>query len=360
LQYNYLDDFFRNIIHYCKKHGFKINSDNISIEHINSVTYIHYKNTALKRIKIKTSNNNKLFLDINIPELIQDHFFIINDVKYIPTLYIADEPIVIKKFSILLYSLFAPITIYHKKQAGKPHCILLGNNIPIEYFFRVLFRSKVDSYLSWLKLNPISYNDLDILQYFQTIFSNIRSYDDVIENINNLFFDNWTKELYSRFYDIEPSIVDVIKLAINKKNNNNYSFTDLRFKRIIFIEPLLRPITKIVTRGIIGQMKGTDQFYLNIKPEAIVQFFINQLQRNYLFDVCSGYSSIIAYKASFKNPFSEKKKNTNRSILPKTIADIHQSHKYRICPVTVSSQKPGETISLVPNQKIESKFGMFI
>jgi hypothetical protein len=127
----------------------------------------------------------------------------------------------------------------------------------------------------------------------------------------------------------------------------------------MFIEPLLRPITKIVTRGIIGQMKGTKQSYLNIKPEAIIHFFINQLKRNYLFDVCSGYSSIIAYKASFKNPFSKLKKNNTRSNLPKSIADIHASHKHKICPVTISSQKPGETVSLVPNQEIEPKFGIF-
>lgn len=197
------------------------------------------------------------------------------------------------------------------------------------------------------------------MQYFKTIFNNVNSYTDIINTINSLFFDDWTKELYSKFYNIKPTITEVIKLAINKKITANYSFTDLHFKRIMFIEPLLRPITKIVTKGIIGQMKGTDQIYLNVKPEAIIQFFIKQLQRNYLFDVCSGYSSIIAFKASFKNPFSKKKKNTNRSVLPKSIADIHESHKHKICPVTVSSQKPGETISLVPNQKIEPKFGIF-
>jgi len=75
------------------------------------------------------------------------------------------------------------------------------------------------------------------------------------------------------------------------------------------------------------------------------------LSGNYIYDTKNLYSSILQPKATFVTPGMETP--------PAAVKHLHESHYGRICPITVSSQKPGETISLISNVKLD-KFGLFI
>ena len=63
------------------------------------------------------------------------------------------------------------------------------------------------------------------------------------------------------------------------------------------------------------------------------------------------YSGIQTHKASFMNPNSEKP--------PREISAVHKSHFGRICPITISAKKPGESVSIVPSTKV-NKYGLFV
>jgi len=43
---------------------------------------------------------------------------------------------------------------------------------------------------------------------------------------------------------------------------------------------------------------------------------------------------------------------------PPSIADIHKTHLGKICPITVSSIKPGEMISIIPETYLDI-YGQF-
>ena len=74
------------------------------------------------------------FISLDIPELL-DHFFVLNGAKYIPSLYIVDLPISIKKNSISIYSLFNPVSFF----ISKNYIIVSGRNIPMSRFFSFFY-----------------------------------------------------------------------------------------------------------------------------------------------------------------------------------------------------------------------------
>ena len=60
---------------------------------------------------------------------------------------------------------------------------------------------------------------------------------------------------------------------------------------------------------------------------------------------------MLQHKAYMLSPNAEQ--------APSMIADLHPSHYKRICPTSISSQNPGETIYVVAETKLDM-FGQFI
>ncbi len=77
------------------------------------------------------------------------------------------------------------------------------------------------------------------------------------------------------------------------------------------------------------------------------------LSGNNLYSVVNGFSGLLSLKGSFENPKSQ-------SELPRSISNIHQNYKGKICPVTISNKSPGVVSSLVPDQKIDLRYGLFL
>ena len=131
-------------------------------------------------------------------------------------------------------------------------------------------------------------------------------------------------------------------------------FIDLRFKRLTFIEPLLRPYFKSITQASSLLLKGIQPRTLNIKLDSIVKKgFFGDLDGNSLYDLVNGFSGILSHKASFKNPFGKGE-------LPKEVSSIHFTHKGRICTSSISNHDPGQIINLIPDQDIDYRYGIFM
>ncbi len=349
-QYGYIEEIIQIGFNYLLKHGLK--TTNVNITNQPNMSYDSYKRTCANLYNISIHNNkDQKFLSLIIPELISETFFILYGSKYIPSLYIIDEPIAIKEFSINLYSLFAPVTIYCKNR----RVIILGHNIPLKRFFQLLFDDKQClEYLEQLGLENIKLeNRTDVIDYFANLFNTKQCPDAIISRINSLVFDDWTNGLYHSFYDHYPTIESVIKLAVymfnNKKDND---FINLKKKRLIFIEMLFKPLFKSISLAVRNLINNKNIDFLNIKSDDIIKKFINPLGMMFQYDIVNGYSSLISHKASFKNPYGKNQ-------LPACVSNMHSTYKNRICPTTVTNTDPGITISLVPNQNIDFKYGRF-
>jgi len=329
------------------------NPINPNVDIIPDVAYNRINHFATSIIKINLVPKNT-FIQFSFPELIDGMFFKLNGVLYCPILYILDEPIILKKKSILLKSLFQPITLFLENRRA----IFMGVNIHINDFLQLLTHSWTDEekYIieTELKVNLHSKSINELIDLFSKKLNTDKTYMAIKTKINSVFFDGWSMELFQKFYDIYPDIDNVLKIAIKRRiSDQNDAFTDLRHKRLSFIEPLLNPFSKAIRQASLSLIKGNQPRQTLLNFDSIIKMFFNELHGNVFYDTVNGLSSILAHKATFKNPFGTER-------LPSSVSAIHPTHKGRICPNTISNHDPGEMVSLVPNQKIDLETGRFI
>jgi hypothetical protein len=250
----------------------------------------------------------------------------------------------------MLYSLFKTITIFHKD--GR--VIFLGNNITISKFFRLFYDFNDAKYICETVFNS-KYTD-DSLDNVKRYFSKILNcnMDDIYQKIDDLFFDDWTVELYCKCYNLNnPTLKDILDLSL-KVIEERPSVIDLNHRRLVFIEHLMRPLITAVSTLVMMLMNGRQILKFPMDSVSIIDYFFSDkgLQSNFFYDIDNGYNGLLSLKASFKSPGGDK-------AMPSEISSIHPTYKGRICPTTVSNKSTGQVIALVPEQKIDLKFGLF-
>jgi hypothetical protein len=351
-QYALIPELVRLCFKYLKTHGFEYDEEMYNEEVIDDIAYMSKHHFATIIIKVKVNTNPKVmpFLEIVIPKLIEGQFYRLNGTLYIPQFYIADEPITLKKNSISLYSLFNPITIY----GAENRIILLGNNVPISRFLKLFYTNDEIKALDFpFEINSSNESIEAVLKNFSNVLGIPPVKEDIVKKLNDLFFDDWTAELYQEYYGINPDLKSILE-KICSMDSDEISFIDIKHKRLIFIEYLLSPLFKAVTAATKRLVtENHNPKLLQIRLGDIVKHFFNDLKKANRYDSVNGFSGIINLKGNFKNP-----KGGNE--LPSEVSNVHPSFKGKIDPITVSNTNPGESITLVPEQNLKSlKFGIF-
>ncbi len=305
------------------------------------------------QVKVKdssTKSGKKTILSFKIPDLIDGAFFYLKGSYYCPTCYILDKPISIKKNSIMIYGLFNSLTIYTKNKRA----IFLGHNIPISYFLPLLENEKLQKeFETKFNLKHITHSEATILKYYSDKFECKPTMKSILEQLNNFILDDYTKKLYSACYNMKKvSVKKILKKAIKMSlMDKQPSFVNLDNKRIVFIELLLEPIFKKCSSAAIQASKKFNINSLECKSNDVLKNFSKKLDQQFLYESVNMFSGLSIFKCAFLNPGS--------SSAPSSIASIHKSHFNTICPITMSAQTPGETVSIVPDLKI-NKIGLFL
>ncbi len=373
-QYALLDEFMTLIISYVSKQNnnyLQLHSKTCNPR----ITYQGIYNTELLQVETHVNSTNikdqtvstKLFFKLLVPKLINGTFFMINGNYYIPTLYILDKPIVIKKKSIKLYSLFNSLSI----SLSHDIATFTRANIPLMYLFSTfletpdeiqLYKDIADKYK--IKYNPKT--EAEILNYFgHNINRNTR--EDIIKYFEDLFFDDYTKYLYKNCYkDLFTEETLTLKNVLIQSmtmllQNKIPEYIDLHHKRLVFMELLLSPLFKRIGNLAQQAARGFYPDYMKIDQLQILKHFLSShdkskkgsegMSGNYLYDTVNLMSGMLSHKVSMVNPGS-----TNP---PSSISNTHPSHLRRVCPISVSNQKPGEVVSVLPTAQFDN-CGQFI
>lgn len=363
-QYNLIPEFISVCFDYASRFG--LICDDREIQILNDDSYHYTNHYAFDKYRVRFKGEKKNFLELDIPTLIDDTFFKLKGVYYMPLIYILDEPIAFKKNSIKITSLFKPITLY----TNDNRMIIDGNNIPISRFLRIYESDEtiIEKLCEQFKTQYVRESQDESVFKLSNTLGLVNDVDVIHSYIEDVFFDKWTKDLYSAYYDKKDvSMLTIFEIILSRLySNENSEFNDLNYKRLVFIELLLDPLFKAFNKLMMKLQSNELINQVPIKANAIIQHFyssgnsgigsskmVKGLSGNNLYSVVNGYTGLLGLKASLENPKSQ-------SELPRSVSSIHPTYKNKICPVTISNKNPGVVSSLVPNQKIDLRYGKFL
>ena len=322
-------------------------------------TYIGINHSLFTQVEVEidvVGVGQKQFVTFLIPTLINETFFILNGIYYVPTIYIFDKPIVIKKKSIKLSSTFNSITVYDKL------ITFMGSNIPAMYFLDI-FLSNTDPEQAKIKhdfattfgINPITISETDLLTYFSNIFKCDPYRNEIKNHFHKIFFDDYTKILYEQCYNLkddELTITNLLKIALQLGQNEDEDvFIDLNQKRLVFIEVLLQPFFKRIASIATQASRGFVINEINMDQLELVKNFYTNLHNKFIYDNVNAFDTMLSHKTHLLSPNAEN--------APGNIANLHPTHYKKLCPISVSSQNPGETVYTIAEAKIDI-FGQFL
>ena len=355
-QYKLIEDFMKLIVDYISsqsKNSLVI--DTISIIDMPDYCSIYESHFISISVYLKNVKPPSIFLKLIIPKLVSDCFFILNGNYFVPTLYMIDKPIVLKKKSLKFTGLFNSISVFEKLVT------FIGKGMPVNHFVS-MFINDNDDQLKFVQENineniqsftPIP--EKELYSFFQNIFYCKNNKETIIEFAEKLFFDPYTKLLYEKCYNMkqdEINLNNILMLSLKIKNNvYKYRFIDLNHKLLIFLEALLSPLLKKVGIIAVNAARGASINMIQMQQMAIVKYFNVDLTNKFIYDNVNAFSGMLIHKVDMLNPGSKTS--------PSVIAELHPTHFKRICPISVSSQNPGETLYIVPGTKIDF-LGQFI
>ena len=370
-QYNRILPFIENAINFLsQQYNEYLEIIDISIQE--RVNYMGVYNSKFSKVEIitknKIDNKESVFTTFYVPTLLMNNYFYLNGCYYLPCLYLVDYPISVKKKSMKISSMFNSITFYQKDEI----VIFTRRNFTMESFIQLFLDYDDDIYVKYrdkISKTHQRWDTNNLIEFFSKKFSiHNKSIENIIEKIENLFFDSYTYYLYKTCYSNELKedfgIKDVIRLALKESLTGKKEFNDLNYKRITLLEMLLRPFLDKISSLATEVSKGIPKDQMKMDELLITKYFLTSvdtsnptgkkqmgLSGNYIYDTKNLYSSILQPKATFLTPGMETP--------PAAVKHLHETHYGRICPITVSSQKPGETISLISDVELD-EFGLFI
>ena len=364
-------DFIPNFAELCVKYISSQSNNYLTVTNISFEDKIEYNNifySGIKDLKVNIINNlddepeEKLFLNIQFPKLFFDNFFMLNGNYYSPSLYLLDKSLVIKKESAMITTLFNSLTFNFKKNV----VTFTGINIPLHLFLLLFMYDNEDNkevFNDFINFIPLKFNkkfkmitqiEEDVINYFSSKLPCQKTTSSIINYFNKLMFDDYTKYVLSTTYDIpydEVNLTSVIKKLFEMiLKNENKSFVNLNTKRLVFVELLMSPLFKRISSLANQAIRGFKLDILKIDNLIIIKNFNKFLKSNYLYDTGNLYSGLLQHKTSMLNPASSRG--------PNSISSIHRTHYGKICPITVSSMNPGESVSIVAGTKID-RIGQF-
>ena len=366
-QYEFILDFVEICIDFISTQ----NNNYLSIQNksINDrINYTGIYNSKISHIEIKTKMNNgisELFTSFFIPTLIDNNHFYLNGKYYTPALYLKDYPISIKKKSIMIDSLFNSISIYTKEDLVS----FTGRNFSLDSFIQLFIDFDDPIYTEYRNLQKLVNHkkwEIDnLVELYSKKFSIKELHiDKIIEKIESLFLDTYTYYLFERCYPNqlnEINLKNILLLALNNSNNNEIkTFNNLDNKRIVFMEFLLTPFIKKCSALANEVSKGVNKNNLKIDEYLVYKYFFKSknpdkvfsdgLSGNFIYDTKNLFSTILQPKGTFITP--------GMNMPPKEVNYVNDSHFRKICPITVSSIDPGESVSLIPDIELD-EFGIF-
>jgi hypothetical protein len=356
VQYEQIPEVFATGLNYLKNFGLEVNS--IEIKESRPISYQGINGFELKNYNVFINDGKRPFIRVSFPELIDECFFHIKGVKYMPVLYVIDAPIFKKEIKktkatsykkVHIHSYMKPITLFFDQTTSK----VIFNRISFDFsLFMSLFFPK-EMVKNLCNLMGILYADGNYSAFNSLCKTSTSQKPEYIASlIKRMFYDDYTKELYKEYYGFN-SLEEILKNAVKELFKDDVPINDITKKRIVFAEPLYVPLFKSFASSAEYLINGGNLKSINISTgmKAIVSHFNTEMAGKLQYGSYNSFTGLQLFKSTFNI------KTTSR--LPKQISDISPSYKNVICPITISNKDIGYSNTFVPTLEFRSlKYGI--
>ena len=303
-------------------------------------------------------------IEIYLPKLLKDNFFMLNNMLYIPLMFLEKAPIDRLKEDDKIFANINPV--YNFTFDFKEKIVQFKNKkIDLLLFLKIFFNQD-EEYLEVLAENKLIHKKtgenpfrftmeelkkvIDFFGFHKTdFFYEVFEKEGTIAN----FFDNYLmleyyRDVFDNYYGIRtlPDIFKkIIELYLNK---TEIDMADPDNRRIVLLEYLVKPVFEIYVRLLYGAIDKANQNFLASmnKNSIMTKGFNKNLHRGNLYDLSLPYPSTLIHKVS-----QDISINTDGR-LPKSWTENHKKTFGKICPISVSADKTALNLVLTSTTKL--------
>ena len=307
-------------------------------------------------------------IEVVVPKLIKDNFFILNNMVYVPLLFLEKAPI--DRLNVddgKSDKIFANINPVYNFTFDFDEMFIQFKNKKIDMLlFLKIFFNKDEDYLEFLaehKLihkktgeNPFRFTKeelkkvVDFFGFHKTDF-----FYEIFEKEGTLteFFDKFLmleyyRDVFDNYYGVR-TLPDIFKKIIEMYlNKTPIDMADPDNRRIVLLEYLVRPVFEIYVRLLYGAVDKANQNFLASmnKNSIMTKGFNKNLHRGNLYDLSLPYPSSLIHKVS------QDISIITDGRLPKSWTENHPKTFGKICPISVSADKTALNLVLTSTTKV--------
>jgi len=336
-------------------------------DYLNLNTSYYKKYVITQRFKNEGEEDFQNEIEFIAPLLRDDNYFILNNMVYVPLLFLEKAPIdriyqPSEKKNRIFINLNPVYNFTFDLLEKKKGLVKFKNrSITVNDFLRVFFAYDRD-YLEFLKENgyidSTEITEADRTRFIKFLnFHKVNFFDgkDLAQWINDFLFLDYYKEIFKNYFGSDD-IRDIVKLIIDMDINKiEINMADLRNRRVVLMEYLFKPVFDIYVRLIYGIIDKNNQNFLpSMNSNSIItKGFNSNLHRGNLYD----YS--LPFPLPLINKVSQDISIINDGRLPKSWTENNPSGYKVLCPISVSAQNTALALIFTSSTKL-NQYGKII
>jgi hypothetical protein len=307
-------------------------------------------------------------IEVFVPKLIKDNFFILNNMVYVPLLFLEKAPI--DRLNVdddKPDKIFANINPVYNFTFDFDEKFIQFKNKKIDMLlFLKIFFNKDTEYLEFLAENKLIHKKtgdkpfrftkeelkkvIDFFGFHKTeFFYEIFEKEGTITN----FFDKFLmleyyRDIFDNYYGVR-TLPDIFKKIIDLYLNKvPIDMADPDNRRVVLLEYLIKPVFEIYVRLLYGAVDKANQNFLASmnKNSIMTKGFNKNLHRGNLYDLSLPYPSSLIHK------ISQDISIITDGRLPKSWTENHPKTFGKICPISVSADKTALNLVLTSTTQI--------
>jgi len=320
------------------------------------------KNTYFyDRVKIKQKyKEHENEISFIVPKLINDNFFNLNNMIYVPLIFLEKAPID-RIFQDGKNKIFANINAVYNFTFDfvENKVQFRSKSIEMDLFLKIFFDG--DEYLDHLIENKYikttSYTAEEFKKFIKffgfykmDFFENLDKdkYPTIADWLDEVLMLQYYRDIFEDFYGVNDLKSIFKRIFYINENNIEINMADLKNRRVLMLEYLIRPVFEIYTRLVYGIIDKNNQNFLPSMNELSIMTtgFNKNLHRGNLYDFSLPFPSPMIHKISQDISIIKDGR------LPKSWIENNPSGKGKLCPISVSAQNTGLALIFTSSTKL--------